>query len=121
VNWTLNRSEGKPFVEEICQAVEDRWHIEYQATNNAVLNGGLVAACLWFGQGDFLKTVNLAAHAADFTDADCNAAAKECAWQSFRVDLREFANRETRLRIYQRVLLANRTAGNAYWRNLRIE
>jgi len=64
---------GKTF-EEICQAVEDRWHIEYPATNNAVPNGGLTAACVWFGEGNFLKTVNLGAHAADFTDADCNAA-----------------------------------------------
>ena len=33
-----------------------------------------MAASLWFGGGDFLKTLNLAARAADFTDADCNAA-----------------------------------------------
>ncbi len=64
---------GKRF-EEIASAVEDRWHIEYPATNNAVPNGGIVAASIWFGEGDFLKTVNLAARAADFTDADCNAA-----------------------------------------------
>jgi ADP-ribosylglycohydrolase len=60
--------------EEIFQAVEDHWHIEYPATNNAVANGGLVAASVWFGEGDFLKTANLAYRAADFTDADCNAA-----------------------------------------------
>jgi len=60
--------------QEIFDAVEDRWHIEYPATNNAVANGGIVAASVWFGEGDFLKTVNLAASAADFTDADCNAA-----------------------------------------------
>jgi hypothetical protein len=59
---------------EIFDAVEDRWHMEYPATNNAVANGGIVAASLWFGGGDFLKTVNLAFAAADFTDADCNAA-----------------------------------------------
>jgi hypothetical protein len=64
---------GKSF-EEIVNAVEDRWHLEYPATNNAVSNGGIVAACVWFGDGDFLKTLNLAARAADFTDADCNAA-----------------------------------------------
>jgi hypothetical protein len=60
--------------EEIFHAVEDRWHVEYPATNNAVANGGLVAASVWFGEGDFLKTANLAYRAADFTDADCNAA-----------------------------------------------
>lgn len=65
--------QGKSF-QEICDAVEDHWHIEYPATNNAVPNGGIVAACVWFGECDFLKTVNFAAKAADFTDADCNAA-----------------------------------------------
>jgi hypothetical protein len=64
---------GKSF-EEVVAGVEDRWHLEYPATNNAVANGGIVAAALWFGKGDFLATVNLAARAADFTDADCNAA-----------------------------------------------
>ena len=59
---------------EIFDAVEDRWHIEYPATNNAVANGGIAAVSLWFGEGDFLKTANLAFGAADFTDADCNAA-----------------------------------------------
>lgn len=59
---------------EVFNEIEDRWHIEYPATNNAVANGGIVAASLWFGIGDFLKTVNLAYGAADFTDADCNAA-----------------------------------------------
>ncbi len=59
---------------EIFAAVEDRWHIEYPATNNAVPNGGIIATSVWFGEGDFLKTVNLAAGAADFTDADCNGA-----------------------------------------------
>ena len=60
--------------EEVAAAVEDRWHIEYPATNNAVANGALVAMAVWFGGGDWLKTVNLAFRAADFTDADCNAA-----------------------------------------------
>ncbi|HMR83764.1 MAG TPA: ADP-ribosylglycohydrolase family protein [Niabella sp.] len=66
-------SRGKTF-REVVNAVEDRWHIEYPATNNAVANGGIVAACVWFGKGDFLTTINLAFQAADFTDADCNAA-----------------------------------------------
>lgn len=66
-------NSGKSF-EEVVNAVEDRWHIEYPATNNAVANGGIVAACVWFGESNFLKTINLAFQAADFTDADCNAA-----------------------------------------------
>jgi len=64
---------GKSF-REVADAVERRWHREYPATNNAVANGGLVAASVWFGKGDFLDTVNLAFAAGDFTDADCNAA-----------------------------------------------
>ena len=61
-------------VEEVANAVEDRWHIEYPATNNAVANGGLIAMSVWFGEGDYHQTVNLAFRAADFEDADCNAA-----------------------------------------------
>ncbi len=59
---------------EVANAVEDRWHSEYPATNNAVANGGLTAMAVWFGEGDFLQTVNHAFQAADYEDADCNAA-----------------------------------------------
>jgi ADP-ribosylglycohydrolase len=55
-------------------AVEDRWHLEYPASNNAVANGGIAAAALWFGGGDFWRTIDLAAGAADFTDTDNSAA-----------------------------------------------
>src|SRR4030095_3849062 len=40
--------------ERVAGAVEDRWHIEYPATNNAVANGALVAMAVWFGGGDWL-------------------------------------------------------------------
>lgn len=60
--------------DEIFRAINERWGIEYPATNNAVVNGGIVAASVWFGQGDFEKTENLAFSAADFADTDCNAA-----------------------------------------------
>jgi hypothetical protein len=60
--------------EEIFQAIDERWGIEYPATNNAVVNGGFVATSVWFGGGDFQKTIQLAVHAADFADTDCNAA-----------------------------------------------
>jgi len=59
---------------EIFRAVDERWGMEYPATNNAVVNGGFVATAVWFGEGDFHKTLQLAVHAADFSDADCNAA-----------------------------------------------
>jgi ADP-ribosylglycohydrolase len=74
LDLVISMAEAGRRPEEIFQAVEDRWHIEYPATNNAVANGGLVAASVWFGEGDFLQTANLAYRAADFTDADCNAA-----------------------------------------------
>jgi hypothetical protein len=65
---------GKLTPEQIASALEDHWHIEYPASNNAVANGALVVVGLWFGEGDFLKTLNVIYRAADFTDADCNAA-----------------------------------------------
>ena len=74
LDLVVARAEAGATAEEVAGAVEDRWHIEYPATNNAVANGALVAMAVWFGGGDWLKTVNLAFRAADFTDADCNAA-----------------------------------------------
>jgi hypothetical protein len=60
--------------EEVFRAVNERWGIEYPATNNAVVNGGIVATSVWFGKGDWAATENLAFGAADFADTDCNAA-----------------------------------------------
>ncbi|MES2391581.1 MAG: ADP-ribosylglycohydrolase family protein, partial [Acidobacteriota bacterium] len=60
--------------EEISRAINDRWGIEYPASNNAVVNGGIVAISVWFGKGDFSATEQLAFTAADFADTDCNAA-----------------------------------------------
>jgi hypothetical protein len=62
---------------QIFQAVDERWGVEYPATNNAVVNGGIVATSVWFGEGDFSKTLQLAVHAADFADTDCNSANSE--------------------------------------------
>ena len=74
LDLVISMAERGASAAEVMQAVEDRWHIEYPATNNAVANGGIVAAAVWFGEGDYLKTLNLAFSAADFTDTDCNAA-----------------------------------------------
>lgn len=74
IDMVIQLAEQGKTPNQIFDAVEDRWHIEYPATNNAVPNGGIVATSVWFGEGDFLKTVNLAFGAADYTDADCNAA-----------------------------------------------
>jgi len=74
LDMVISMAEKGVRPEKIFAAVEDRWRIEYPAMNNAVANGGLVAASVWFGEGDYLKTVNLAYRAGDFSDADCNAA-----------------------------------------------
>src|SRR5690606_38240023 len=74
IDLVIRLAEAGKSSREIFDAIEDRWHIEYPATNNAVSNGGIVAASVWFGEGDLLKTLNLAFGAAAFTDADCNAA-----------------------------------------------
>jgi hypothetical protein len=37
-------------------------------------------------------------------------------WHEIKVDLADFAGRQTHLRLYQRVLVPNRVAGNAYWK-----
>ena len=74
LDMIIAMAEAGKSAQEIADAIEDRWHIEYPATNNAVPNGGLAALGVWFGEGDFLKTVNIIYRAADFTDADCNAA-----------------------------------------------
>jgi hypothetical protein len=74
LNTVISMAEsGKP-PEEIFRAIDERWGIEYPATNNAVLNGGIVATSVWFGNGDFRRTVNLAFQGVDFSDTDCNAA-----------------------------------------------
>lgn len=74
LDMIIAMAEAGRSAQEIADAVEDRWHIEYPATNNSVPNGGLAAIGVWFGEGDFLKTVNIIYRAADFTDADCNGA-----------------------------------------------
>ena len=74
IDMVISLAERGNGPEQICRALARRWGIEYPATNNAVLNGGIVAVAVWFGEGDFQKTLQLAVHAADFSDADCNAA-----------------------------------------------
>jgi hypothetical protein len=74
LDLVVSMAEAGAPAHEIFEAVNERWGIEYPATNNAVVNGGIVAASVWFGKGDFLATENLAFTAADFADTDCNAA-----------------------------------------------
>jgi hypothetical protein len=70
----ISMAEAGRTPQEILRAIDERWGIEYPATNNAVLNGGIVATSVWFGKGDFVATENVAFSAADFSDTDCNAA-----------------------------------------------
>lgn len=74
ITQVITMAEAGRSFREIVNAVEDTWHIEYPASNNTVANAGIVAASVWFGEGDYLKTVNLAFSAADFVDTDNNAA-----------------------------------------------
>jgi hypothetical protein len=74
IDMVIALAEQGAAPEEVFGAVEDRWRFEYPRLNNAVANGGLVAAAVWFGGGHYLRSVNLAFRAADFSDADCNAA-----------------------------------------------
>ena len=74
LDMVISMAEAGKSAKEINRAINERWGIEYPATNNAVVNGGIVATSVWFGEGDFLKTENLAFTAADFADTDCNAA-----------------------------------------------
>jgi hypothetical protein len=77
LDMVISMAESGRTAEQIFRAVDERWGIEYPATNNAVVNGGIVATSVWFGDGDFGKTLQLAVHAADFADTDCNSANSE--------------------------------------------
>jgi hypothetical protein len=77
LDLVISMAEAGRTAEQIFRAVDERWGVEYPATNNAVVNGGIVATSVWFGDGDFSKTLQLAVHAADFADTDCNAANSE--------------------------------------------
>jgi len=74
LDMVISMAEAGKQPSEIFRVINERWGIEYPATNNAVLNGGIVATSVWFGNGNFLQTENLAYTAADFADTDCNGA-----------------------------------------------
>src|SRR6266404_6375828 len=74
LDMVITMADSGSNAEQIFRAIDERWGIEYPATNNVVVNGGIIAASVWFGDGDFDKTLQLAVHAADFADTDCNAA-----------------------------------------------
>ena len=65
--------QGKTW-QETARAIEERWGIEYPGTNSAVWNSGFAGVAIWFGEGDLMKSLNIAYQASDFSDADCQAA-----------------------------------------------
>jgi ADP-ribosylglycohydrolase len=65
--------QGKPW-RQIAAESEARWRPDYPQMNNSVANGALVALGILFGEGDYLKSINVVTQLGDFTDADCNAA-----------------------------------------------
>ena len=42
-------------------------------------------------------------------------------WEEVRVDLSDFAGETVTLRLYQRVLVPSKTAGNAYWKAIEVK
>lgn len=74
VDMVVKLAEQGKTARQVFDAVEEKWHAVYPATNNSVSNMGLAVTAIWFGKGDFLTSLNLAFSGGDFTDADCNAA-----------------------------------------------
>ena len=42
-------------------------------------------------------------------------------WETIKVDLSEYKGQAVKIRLYQRVLVPGKEAGNAYWKNLQIK
>jgi hypothetical protein len=60
--------------QEIADAIVYEYSILYPATNSAVPNLAMTMIALYFGEGEFLKTMNLSFSLADYMDSDCNSA-----------------------------------------------
>lgn len=65
--------EGKTW-QQAAEYVENEWGIEYPGTNSAVWNAGFALVAMYFGEGDFRKSINIGYQASDYSDADCSAA-----------------------------------------------
>ena len=42
-------------------------------------------------------------------------------WEDIRIDLSDYQGQKVVLRLYQRVLIPHREAGNAYWQDLTVQ
>jgi ADP-ribosylglycohydrolase len=74
IDFVLHSYEqGKPW-REVAAESEARWRPDYPQLNNSVANGALVALGILYGDGDYMKSINIVTQTGDFTDADCNAA-----------------------------------------------
>jgi len=65
--------EGRSW-REAAEYVESEWGIEYPGTNSAVWNAGFAIVAMYYGEGDFWKSINIGYQASDYSDADCAAA-----------------------------------------------
>jgi hypothetical protein len=74
IDFVLTSYEQRKPWPQIAAESEARWRPDYPQLNNSVANGALVALGILFGEGDYLKSINIVTQTGDFTDADCNAA-----------------------------------------------
>ena len=74
VDFVLAEYEKGKQWRQIAAESEARWRPDYPQMNNSVANGALVALGILFGDGDYLKSINVVTQTGDFTDADCHAA-----------------------------------------------
>jgi ADP-ribosylglycohydrolase len=74
IDFVLEGVEQKKPWKQIAAESEARWRPDYPQLNNSVANGALVALGVLFGDGDYLKSMNVVTQTGDYTDADCNAA-----------------------------------------------
>jgi hypothetical protein len=74
IDFVLDGYARKTPWKQIAAESEARWRPDYPMFNNAVANGALVAIGIIFGEGDYVKSINVVTQTGDFTDADCNAA-----------------------------------------------
>jgi len=70
----ISMAEGGSPPEEIADRIMNEYGVLYPATNSAVPNLAMTIIGLYFGEGDFWKTLNYTFSLADYTDTDCNSA-----------------------------------------------
>jgi hypothetical protein len=74
IDFVLGEYEKGRDWRAIAAESEAKWRPDYPQMNNSVANGALVALGILFGDGEYLKSINVVTQTGDYTDADCNAA-----------------------------------------------